>query len=132
MATLQNLLPAPELGQLYASFDALKDNIEDWTVCEKFHFTVPMKDASGVIYKCKNNACDWRLRANRQDDYSIKIRVHARYYMLSIPALHFCTFDHPVCCNIQSVDKSLGKTVKPQPKWPKVPFVDTCIMALIL
>jgi len=33
---------------------------------------------------------------------------------------------------VQSVDKSLGKTVKPQPKWPKVPFVDTCIMALIL
>jgi len=33
---------------------------------------------------------------------------------------------------VQSVDISLGKTVKPQPKWPKVPFVDTCIMALIL
>jgi len=28
MAGLQNLLPAPELGQLYVSFDALKDNIE--------------------------------------------------------------------------------------------------------
>jgi len=34
--------------------------------------------------------------------------------------------------HVQSVDISLGKTVKPQPKWPKVPFVDTCIMALIL
>ena len=33
---------------------------------------------------------------------------------------------------LQSVDISLGKTVKPQPKWPKVPFVDTCIMALVL
>ena len=81
MAALQNLLPAPELGQLYASFHTLKDNIEDWSVHEKIHFTVPTKDVSRVIYKCKNNACDWRLRANKQ---------HDEYYMLSIPALHFC------------------------------------------
>jgi len=58
MAALQNLLSALELGQPYVSFDALKDNIADWSVREKFHFTVSTKDASQVIYKYKNNACD--------------------------------------------------------------------------
>ena len=85
MAALQNLLPAPELGQLYVSFDALKDNIEDWSVREKFHFTVPTKDASRVIYKYKDNACDWWLRANKQDDDSIKISVlHAQHTCIAL------------------------------------------------
>jgi len=56
MAALQNV-----------SFDALKDNIEDWSVREKFHFTVPTKDVSQVSYISQNNACDWRLGANKQD-----------------------------------------------------------------
>ena len=50
MAALQNLLPALELGKLYVSFDALKHSIEDWPVRKKFHFTVPTKDVSRVIY----------------------------------------------------------------------------------
>ena len=33
------------------TFDALKNNIEDWLVPEKSHFTVPTKDTSRVIYK---------------------------------------------------------------------------------
>ena len=72
MAGLQNLLPPPELGQLYVSFDTLKNNIEDWSIREKINFIVAAKDTSRVIYKCQDNTCDWRLRANKQADNSIK------------------------------------------------------------
>jgi len=70
MASLQNLL---SLGQLYVSFNVLKDNIEDWSTQVKFYFIVAAKDTSRVICKCKDNTCDWRLRANKQADNSIKI-----------------------------------------------------------
>ena len=85
MVAVQNLLPAPELGQLYVSFDALKDNIEDWSVREKFHFIILTKDVSRVIYISQNNAWDWRLRANKQDDDTIKISVlHAEHTCIAL------------------------------------------------
>ena len=60
MAGLQSPLPAPELGQLYMSFNAWEDSIEDWSVQDKFHFAVTAKDAlssHAYIYKYKDNQC---------------------------------------------------------------------------
>ena len=46
MAGLNHLLPPPQLGQLLVSFDALKDNIEDWSIRETFYFPVTARDTS--------------------------------------------------------------------------------------
>jgi len=54
MAGLQNPLPLLELGQLYVSFDALKDN----AYTGKIPFYCGSKETSRVIYKCKNPTRD--------------------------------------------------------------------------
>lgn len=57
------LLPAPDLGPLYMLFGVLKDSIEDWAVQDKLDCTAtPCR----VIYKSKDDACDWPFGANEQ------------------------------------------------------------------
>ena len=59
MASLQ------DLGQLFMSFDALKDSIEDWSVWDKFYSTVTAKNTFRVIYKCKTMHATGDLEQNR-------------------------------------------------------------------
>ena len=78
MAALSQLLPTPTLGQLYPTFDALKKNVQDWAVREKFHYEISHKDKERVLYCCKYHdmdelGCDWRLRGNITDEGDIKI-----------------------------------------------------------
>ena len=73
MAALLELLPPPLYGQLFVSFDTLREHVEDWSIREKFHFVVNSKDKTRVIYICKDQACQWRLRGSLQIDGSIKV-----------------------------------------------------------
>ena len=73
MAALLELLPPPLYGQLFVSLDTLREHVEDWLIREKFHFVVNSKDKTWVIFICKDQAYQWRLRSSLQMDGSIKL-----------------------------------------------------------
>ena len=52
MSGLHQVLPPSVLGQHYANFDALKQNVQDWAVCTKFHFEISNNESfidAGII-----------------------------------------------------------------------------------
>ena len=75
MSALSQLLPVPVLNQRFATWKALKKNIQDWSVREKFHFEVTHKDKDRVLYQCRDNQYQWGLRGNHMDEGDIQIII---------------------------------------------------------
>ena len=75
MSALSQLLPKPVLNQRFATWKALKKNVQDWSVREKFHFEVTHKDKDRVLYRCRDNQCQWGLRGNHMEEGDIQITV---------------------------------------------------------
>ena len=67
--------------------EVLKKNIQDWAVREKFHFEEKhvglgragevslCKDKDRVLYRCRDNQCQWGLRGNHIEEGDIQITV---------------------------------------------------------
>ena len=75
MSALSQLLPVLVINQRFATWKALKKNIQDWSLREKFHFEVTHKDKDGVLNPCGDNQCQSGLRANNMEEGDIQITV---------------------------------------------------------
>ena len=72
LAALSQLLHTSS-NTIYASFDALKKNMQDWAVRGGFRYEISHKDRDRVIYRRRYHdmdllGCDWRLRGNITDE----------------------------------------------------------------